>query len=166
MHTEDFILAVLASSPDRKIRGKKRLQKLAYFLKVAGAKYDAQFDIRDFGPFSREVARAAQLLAAKGVIEEKEEPIGVSRTFVTIYRLPVVGEGAAAKLGDKYKTILRDLDKFDTIDLEVAATYDFFRSAGLSEDAARKKTVQLKPTKATTPVLRNIERIVGCLSHS
>ena len=76
MHAEDAVLAIITALPDRRIKGKKRLQKLAFFLKSAGAKFDARFDIRDYGPFSREIAAAAQALSLKGRVEEREEPIG------------------------------------------------------------------------------------------
>ncbi len=43
MHAEDAVLAIITALPDRRIKGKKRLQKLAFFLKSAGAKFDARF---------------------------------------------------------------------------------------------------------------------------
>jgi hypothetical protein len=42
------------------------------------------------------------------------------------------------------------------VDLEVAATYQFFRTAGFGPETARKKTIELKPVKATPQVMRNV----------
>jgi uncharacterized protein YwgA len=159
MHSEDFVLAIIAALPDRRIKGKKRLQKLAFFLKASGVKCDAHFSIRDYGPFSREIAAAAQLLVLKGRVEEREEPIGASRTFVTVYKIAGDAE-SAPPLRDKYKKLLRRLESFPTVDLEVAATFQFFKSVGLASETARKKTVELKPAKATAQVMKSVPKII------
>jgi hypothetical protein len=160
MHAEDFVLAIIAAFPDRKIKGKKRLQKLAFLLKAAGARCDARFEIRDYGPFSREIAAAAQFLSLKGRVEEHEEPIGASGTFVTVYKMQADAERTIHPLPEKFKRMLRHLDSFPTVDLEVAATYQFFLSAGLTTQSARKRTVELKPVKASAPVMRNVPKIL------
>jgi uncharacterized protein YwgA len=161
VHSEDFVLAIVAAHPDRAIKGKKRLQKIAFFLKNAGARCDARFEIWDYGPFSREIAAAAQSLALKGRLDEREEPIGASGTFVTVYRMRSDTEGAVRPLPEKYSHILRQLEKFPTVDLEVAATYQFFRSAGLGSEAARKKTIELKPVKANAQVMKSVQKIIA-----
>jgi uncharacterized protein YwgA len=160
MHAEDFVLGIIAAFPDRKIKGKKRLQKLAFLLKTAGAKCDVHFDIRDYGPFSREIATAAQFLALKGRVVETEEPIGASGTFVTVYKVQANSDGTIRPLAEKYKQILRRLDRYPTVDLEVAATFQFFRATGLAPEAARKKTIELKPVKASPQVMRNVNKIL------
>ncbi len=166
MHAEDFVLAIIAALPDRKIKGKKRLQKLAFLLKTAGARCDARFDIRDYGPFSREIAAAAQSLSLKGRVEEREEPIGASSTFVTVYKMQANTNGAIRPLPEKYTRMLRRLDSFPTVDLEVAATYQFFLSAGLTAQSARKRTVELKPVKASAQVMRNVPKILESVHAS
>jgi uncharacterized protein len=160
MHAEDFVLGIVTAFPDRKIKGKKRLQKLAFLLKTAGAKCDVHFDIRDYGPFSREIATAAQFLALKGRVDETEEPIGASRTFITVYKAQSNADGTIRPLPEKYKQILRRLDNYPTVDLEVAATFQFFRDAGFTPEAARKKTIELKPVKASPQVMRNVTKII------
>lgn len=160
MNSEDLVLAIIAALPDRKITGKKRLQKVAFLLKTAGVKCDAHFSIRDYGPFSREIAAAAQSLVLKGRIEEREEPIGASGTFVTVYKLQGATENTFRPLQEKYKRLLRRLEDFPTVDLEVAATLQFFKSAGLATEAARRKTIELKPVKTTAQVMRNVPKIL------
>jgi uncharacterized protein YwgA len=159
----DLVLAIVASLPGQKVKGKKRLQKLAFLLKEAGLRYNARFDIRDYGPFSREIAGAANFLAATGRINESEQPVGVSHTFVTIYELDIEAQ-PKVRLSDKYRKLILQLDQFSTIDLEVAATYQYFRSAGASDAIAKQKTTELKPTKTSPAVMRNIPKIVNCLS--
>lgn len=160
MNSEDLVLAIIAALPDRKITGKKRLQKVAFLLKTAGVKCDAHFSIRDYGPFSREIAAAAQSLVLKGRIEEREEPIGASGTFVTVYKLQGATENTFRPLQEKYKRLLRRLEDFPTVDLEVAATLQFFKSTGFANEAARRKTIELKPVKTTAQVMRNVPKIL------
>jgi hypothetical protein len=160
MHPEDFVLGIIAALPERKIQGKKRLQKLAFLLKAAGAKSEVRFDIRDYGPFSREVASAAQFLTLKGRLEESEQPIGASRTFVTVYKVQGSSDASLRPLPEKYKEMLRRLDRYPTVDLEVAATFQFLRAAGFAPDAARRKTIELKPVKATPQVMKNVNKIL------
>lgn len=165
MNSAELVLAIIASLPSKKVKGKKRLQKLAFLLKEAGLRYSARFDIRDYGPFSREIANAANFLTATGKIDEVEEPLGASHTFVTVYAL----ENSSAvthNLSDKYRTLLTKLDHFPTVDLEVAATYQFFRSAGLSDTAAKQKTIELKPTKTSPAIMKNIPKIVSYVSKN
>jgi hypothetical protein len=131
-----------------------------FLLKAAGARSDVRFDIRDYGPFSREVASAAQYLALKGRLDESEEPIGASRTFVTVYKLQAGSNAVLRPLPERYKEILRRLDHYPTVDLEVAATLQFFRAAGFALEVARKKTIELKPNKATPQVMRNVTKIL------
>jgi len=163
MHAEDFVFGIIAALPDRKIKGKKRLQKLAFLLKTAGAKCNVRFDIRDYGPFSREIAAAAQFLALKGRIDEAEEPIGASGTFVTVYKAQSTLDGKVGLLPEKYKQILRRLDNYPTVDLEVAATFQFLRAAGFRAEAARRKTIELKPVKARPQVMRNVSKILEAI---
>jgi uncharacterized protein YwgA len=160
MHAEDFVLAIIAALPDRRIKGRKRLQKLAFLLKTSGARCDAHFNIRDYGPFSREIAAAAELLVLKGRIEEREEPIGASSTFMTVYKVQSDAEGTIPPLQDKYKQLLRRLNDFPTVDLEVAATLQFFKSVRFAAETARRKTIELKPMKTTPQVMKNVPKIL------
>lgn len=163
MHPADFVLAILAALPSQKIKGKKRLQKLAFFLDQAGAKCDAAFQIRDFGPFSPEIANAAKFLVATGKIDESEEPVGASNTYVTIYKLKFNAEQKLKQLNPKYQKVLKNLEKYPTLDLEVAATILFFESMGLRSDVAIRKTKELKPTKTSAQILKRVPAITECL---
>lgn len=163
MRPGDFVLSILAALPGNQIKGKKRLQKLAFFLTQAGAKSDAEFHIRDFGPFSVEIANATKFLAAIGTIDEREEPVGVSNTFMTVFQLNVAAVQGVKSLDAKYKKLLQALDRYPTLDLEVAATVVFFQSTGMRTDAAIRRTKELKPTKASPQVLRKVPAIAECL---
>jgi hypothetical protein len=159
----DFILAILAALPGHQIKGKKRLQKLAFFLTQAGVRSGAEFHIRDFGPFSVEIANAARLLTATAKIAESEEPAGASNTFVTVFKLNPGTAQSVKPLLPKYQKILQGLNRYPSIDLEVAATAIFFQAGGLRSDVAIRKTKELKPTKASAQILKKIPAIADCL---
>ncbi|MEA2974553.1 MAG: hypothetical protein QOF19_73 [Alphaproteobacteria bacterium] len=163
MNPAELVLAIVSNLPGQAVKGKKRLQKLAFLLKEAGLRCNVRFEIRDYGPFSREVASAANLLAAIGKISEIEEPVGASHTFVTVYRI-VSRSNDQAQLADKYKKILARLEAFSSIELEVAATVQFYRSVGLSDASAKQRTIELKPTKATPNVLKSVPKVLSSLA--
>ena len=62
MSPDSFILSALQTLPDHTITGKKRLQKLAMLLQVSGLKIDADFSLHHYGPYSFELADAADEL--------------------------------------------------------------------------------------------------------
>jgi uncharacterized protein YwgA len=163
MGPDDFILAILAAIPGRRLKGKKRLQKLAFLLTQAGAKCEAEFHIRDFGPFSAQIANATKFLAAIGLIDEREEPVGAANTYVSTFKLSPAATQRVKPLNPKYQKILRNLEKYPTVDLEVAATIIFFQAMGLRGDVAIRKTKELKPTKTTAQVLKKLPAIAECL---
>jgi len=51
MNAEGLILAILSELPEHQIRGKTRLQKLAYFVADAGAA-DVGFYLHNYGPLA------------------------------------------------------------------------------------------------------------------
>lgn len=144
--SNDLVLAIVCNAPHHKVRGKKRLQKLAYFLKSSGFESDVNFKIWDFGPFSSEVARAAEWLSISGRIIETEEQIGSLKMFTTVYS----SESNNDEIGiaPRFKKILGALDEYSNVELEVAATIKFFLDKGHTKERAEEMVEQLKPSKA------------------
>ena len=56
------------------IQGRKRLQKIVFFLQKAGCPLDCHYTLHHFGPYSRDVADACDEMVAAGLIEETVEP--------------------------------------------------------------------------------------------
>lgn len=52
------------------IQGRKRLQKVVYFLKQVGCPIEADFILHHFGPYSRDVAQATDLMVSEGLLDE------------------------------------------------------------------------------------------------
>lgn len=161
MTLKRLILGMLGSLPEGQISGKKRLQKLAKLLELSGLNIEAEFEILHYGPYSRELAQAAEFLVLTGQIEESSEPVGVYRTYQSVYSLPDAGN-SVFRLSKKYRDILRKLNEYSTVELEVAATIGHFQTnEGLSYKTAVEETKFMKPTKAIRPVLDKAKNILA-----
>lgn len=160
MTPREAILAVLDAIPDHKIEGKKRLQKLVQLLKFSGAPIQASFVIHHYGPYSVSIAEAADELCLMNEINCKEEPRGSYGMFQAIYTLGKESR-RIKQLSDKHKNILLKLNKYTTIELEIAATISLFRMEGLPEREATGKTKDLKPTRAIPRVLGKASEILS-----
>lgn len=158
MKTSDALLAVLAAAPDKKIEGKKRLQKVVYLLKLAGLEIEADFRLLHYGPYSAALANAADLLSLFGAIEEESKPVGIFGTYQVVYSLHKDQE--AKKLPAKYIKLLAEISKFSTVELEVASTIGLFKAGGSSLREATEKTKFMKPSKAVKLVLAKAEQVL------
>ena len=151
LDSNDLVLAILAAAPDHRVKGKKRLQKFAFLLKSVGVKCNAQFKIWDFGPYSSEVAKAAEWLSISGKITEQEELVTPLKRFMTVYS--VDKDYKAPKLEARFETILKKLDSYSNVELEVAATVQFFLQQGRTKEEATVSVRELKPTKALPQII-------------
>ena len=167
MRTNEFLLAVLCALPEHRVKGKKRLQKLTYLLKEAGAEFDADFRLKDFGPFSYDVADAAKMMTYFGEIDESEEEVGYANQLMTVYSLEGKPEckGIENLIKDNLLIVLEEIDKFSTLELEVAATVRFLESEGLDRDAAIERTKALKPTKSREEIIEKVPDILYFITN-
>ncbi len=159
------ILATLASLPNRKVEGKKRLQKILHLLQLAGANVDYKFRITHYGAFSSDLADSADILVLTGQLEAKLEPIGVYGRYRSVYTPSDLGK-RVLKWPRKYVDILFKLDNYSTIELEVASTIGYFVSNGSSELQAIEQTKFMKPTKTIPPVSRKAKEILNIVSSA
>lgn len=161
MDAEALVLAILAALPNREVRGKKRLQKLAFFATQTGTSASVRFSLRDFGPFSSEVAAATELLSWVGAISEKEAQLTRIKRFYKIYSLPEA-EAVDEELPGNAIVALKKLNKYTTIELEIASTIRYLMSKGYLVDNAIRQTEELKPTKSAPKI---IDRAMEALSE-
>ncbi|QAY95101.1 hypothetical protein CWB41_04635 [Methylovirgula ligni] len=161
MDAEGLVLGVLQAVPGNVVRGRKRLQKLAYFaIKTGAAAEGVKYSIRDFGPFSLQVANAASFLSFVGELEERDEPIGRSQKFVKVYSLANLGS-TAPNLPDSTQVALKKLSEYSSIELEIASTISFFISQGMTNDQAIKATRELKPAKSAEQIVQRAEEALA-----
>jgi uncharacterized protein YwgA len=160
MNAEDLVIAVLRALPTHEVRGRKRLQKLAFFAAQTGAEADVRFFLHDFGPFSAEIAGATDLLSLIGAISEEDAQFERTKRFYKVYRLPDP-KGATDQLPSSASGALRKLNEYSTLELEIASTIRYFMCTGLSDEKAIAATKNLKPSKSEPKI---IERAQEALS--
>lgn len=56
------------------LQGRKRLQKIVFFLQEAGCPLDCQYTLHHFGPYSRDVADRCDEMVAAGLVDETGGP--------------------------------------------------------------------------------------------
>lgn len=68
------LATLLSWASDNGIQGRKRLQKVVFFLQQAGCPLDCHFTLHHFGPYSRDVADICDEMVAAGLIVEEGGP--------------------------------------------------------------------------------------------
>jgi len=153
MDAEALVLAVLDVLPQNEVQGRKRLQKLTFFAVETGVDTDVKFFLHDFGPFSPQVAAATDFLSLVGDIQEREGQYGAAKRYLKIYRL-ANSNAVSEKLPVPVTAVIDALNKYSTIELEIASTIRHFISkANLSVDDAAEATKELKPAKSAPQIL-------------
>ena len=158
MDAESLVLAILDALPTHEVHGKKRIQKLAFFAVQAGTPSDVRFFLHDFGPFSAEVASAIDVLSYVGAISEKEAQSSKTKQHYKIYRLAEIVE---QHLPSPVLSVLRKLNHYSTIELEIASTIRYFIQKGYSPQAAIQETKELKPTKTAAQIVERAKEALA-----
>jgi uncharacterized protein YwgA len=161
MSPDELIISILNEVAE--VTGRKRLQKIAFLLKESGVSCNVRFSMLDYGPFSKEIAKATEQLCFLGQIEERNERAGINRTFVTVYSLNRRPMKTATKLSNVHSKFLLAMNRYSTIELEVAATIRFLIRCGLSEKDAIRQTKSMKPIKSVPKVIEHSKRILEAL---
>ncbi len=161
MDAETFVLSLLDASPNKEIIGKKRLQKMAYLATNLGAQANVRFYLHDFGPFSADIASAAEMLSLFGEVSETQTQIGTAKRFVTVYRIDA-GTPIPERLPSAIADNIAQLDRYSTVELEIASTILFFYNNTHNWHNSILATQTLKPTKS---VPRIIQRATEALSE-
>lgn len=129
--------------------GKTRLQKSAYFLDAYGAGFGFDFDYHRFGPYSEELANATDDARALNLLEEnwRESQGGIKYAVFHSKSLP----GEEQALDSRRRKILKILEGYSAIEVELAATADFLKKNGYVDDpwteTQRRKTTKMNPAR-------------------
>src|SRR5258706_10557443 len=75
------LATLLSWAGDSGIQGRKRLQKVVFFLQQAGCPLDCQYTLHHFGPYSRDVADTCDEMVAAGVVGRKEGKPNTARAY-------------------------------------------------------------------------------------
>lgn len=160
MDAEKLVLAVLGTIPSHEVRGKKRLQKLAFFAVNKGANSDVRYFLHDFGPFSPEVANATDFLSCVGEIAESEAQFSKTKRYMTVYRL-ANPSSEPERLPKEAADAIKQLNEYTTLELEIASTVLYFLRDGHSLNEAVDATKQLKPSKSLPKVIQRAQEALS-----
>jgi len=151
----NYALAELVSSVDH-VDARKRLQKCIFLLQEAGCGLDAAYYLHLYGPYSRDVSSATDLLVSEGILEEKR---GTHELWGVQYSYRVTDDGRNRLKQYKetsdgqreWNNLQPFMDKFaqlaeeDLWILELASTMGFFfRHKGLPWPQAKIHTRRFK----------------------
>ena len=146
--------------PGREVRGRKRLQKLAFFAVQTGTSASVRFFLHDYGPFSTQVAAATDILSYVGAISEDEAQFSKTKRYYKVYRLPDP-TSVTEKLPTNSAGALQKLNDYSTTELEVASTIRYFISMGYAGDRAIQATKELKPSKAAPAIIQRAQEALS-----
>ncbi|MGE3144923.1 MAG: hypothetical protein AB7K35_05000 [Pseudorhodoplanes sp.] len=121
--------------------GRTKLQKTAYLLTLAGFENRFRFGYKHYGPFSEDLADAADLATAFELISERQQEASWGGTY-SIYSAPADEPSAHPSR----VRLAREAAKSDAILLELAATAAYLFQEGKRQPWA--ETARRKPDKA------------------
>ncbi|MEE9312824.1 MAG: hypothetical protein V3V10_10495 [Planctomycetota bacterium] len=164
MHIENFrwLATVVAQHKDQKIAGRTRLQKTIWLLQRLGLQSSYSYKTYHYGPYSEGVQAEVELLESFGVLKENSK---VSQADKSYYVIEVMHTDhlVADQLPENVKSAIPMLEKEDAGILELAATYDAFRSEGAPHMEAMDAVRRKKGEKCNNGKLKKAVEFVGKL---
>jgi uncharacterized protein len=134
-----------------KIKGRTRLQKLAYILEACGLGEGFNFYYYHFGPYSEDLASSIQVANLLGYIKEAEKSTSWGG-FYSIYTCAIASVKARDEKYDLKTRIATIAKDADPVELELAATVLFLYLEGVEDPWLEIE--KRKPEKATTSRLK------------
>lgn len=146
------------------VQGRKRLQKVVYFLQAAGCALQCRYTLHHFGPYSRDVADACDELVAARLAEETGGP-----SFSSPYTYTITAdalkflERAQDAAMTPFESLGKELIRAELWHLELGTTVLFFYCRCGNWDQALQRACEFKgePTNAPSSVdaLRLAQRV-------
>ncbi len=136
MKTERFRLlaAAIAAHPNRQVVGRTRLQKTIKLLQRLGFPTDYDYMLHFYGPYSEGLQAEIGLLEHLGLLKEK---VGyTSDGLRSYYIIEAKPEAKLDEVEDKFGETIKVIASTESVVLELAATYDALREAGMTHEEA------------------------------
>jgi len=127
-----------------RVRGKKALQKIMYFVKEYAARLSYRFRWWFFGPFSKELYDDIDFLVACDILSYNNVNYEISLTSKHEEIVPDVKEDIDKETKEKIEKLLEKLKKvtnFDPRRLELAASIHFIVKYGVGLKSKDKDTI-------------------------
>ena len=156
-------LAGLVQLNDAELVGKTRLQKTAYLLEAKGVGLGVEFDYHKHGPYSADLAFAAEDAAAMSLLTMTDKP-GFYEIPYTVFRTTA----QTPPLSDDARTAARRkalvaMKNYSALALELAATAVYLREHGYRDaywdEVKKRKSLKASPERLdqARSLLRQLE---------
>lgn len=144
------LATLLSWAGDAGIQGRKRLQKVVFFLQQAGCPLDCRYTLHHFGPYSRDVADICDEMVAARLIEEKVSPTACGMQYE--YKLTPEAQKYLAVLPDPgmrpYQELGTRLIGENLWQLELGSTVLLYYGGCCSWDDALRDACEFKKVDA------------------
>lgn len=139
------LAAVIASHPNKTVDGRTRLQKTICLLQRLGMPTDYLYTIHFYGPYSEDLHAELGLLKQLGMVEEEEQQQIDSEKIH--YKIKAKANWVEPELVTNYQPKIDWMAKSSSVVLELAATYDYFRSQYGDHETALERLRHKKGAK-------------------
>jgi uncharacterized protein YwgA len=147
------LATLLSWAGENGLRGRKRLQKVVFFLQQAGCPLDCRYTLHHFGPYSRDVADACDEIVAAGLVDETGGSAGADMQYT--YRLKATTHELLQKTPDaqmnRFEKLGTELINENLWTLELGSTILFFYCQAADWDHALARACEFKKVSAKIP---------------
>jgi uncharacterized protein YwgA len=145
------LATLLSWAGDSGLPGRKRLQKVVYFLQEAGCPLNCRYTIHYFGPYSRDVADACDEMYAAGLVDETPRPFngGTQYTYALEPAIRKLLEHTRDEQMQRFESLGRDLIKEHIWTLELGSTILFYYCQGGNWEHALTNACEFKKVPPT-----------------
>jgi uncharacterized protein YwgA len=144
------LATILSWAGQQGLQGRKRLQKVVFFLQEAGCPLDCRYTLHHFGPYSRDVADACDEIVAAGLVRETGGPGDGEMQYT--YTLPPATERLLQQTPDaqmqRFQELGKDLLNENIWPLELGSTVLFFYRQQRDWTEALRRACDFKKVRA------------------
>ncbi len=138
-----WLAGVIYAHPEHKVVGRTRLQKTVLLLQRLGLPTDYSYMLHFYGPYSDGLHAEILLLKQMELVAEECQ---ISASGAPYYIVKAT-ESAVLPDVEKFKPVIEKMNRADPVVLELAATYDSFRSTGSNHDDSLTRLRHKKGSK-------------------
>jgi uncharacterized protein YwgA len=138
-----WLAGAIAAHKDRKVVGRTRLQKEIKLLQRLGFPTEYSYTLFFYGPYSEALHAEVRFLQAFGLVTEEEKSSKQGDTYfvLTASREAVMAETSA------FQRPIDLMQNADAVVVELAATYDMFRTMKSNHEDAMMRLRRKKGSK-------------------
>lgn len=146
------LATLLSWAGDEGLQGRKRLQKVVFFLQEGGCPLDCRFTLHHFGPYSRDVADRCDEIVAAGLVDETGGPSKGDMQYT--YRLKPETAKLVQQTSDAqmqgFDSLGKSLIGENLWSLELGSTILFFYRRSRDWDGALARACEFKKVPSNT----------------